>query len=617
MCGIAGYADPAIGPGEALARLTPALERLRARGPEGRASVWNAGVALGHTMLSFLDAEHGAQPMETPDRSAALTFNGEIYNARELAADLARRGVTLTGHCDAEVVLHLLRLDGFAALARLDGMFALAFHDRSAGTLLLARDRFGEKPLFWACLPGGGLAFSSQLDALAVLAPAGVDPHALVGFLRYNAVGWPHAMLKGARKVAPGTAIAFSGGVARECRYWAPAIHGDDEPEDAGDLTALFVERVRRCLTTSDVPLGLFLSGGLDSALVAAAACRADLQPPAWTLGFEEASYDESDAAAETARSLGLQHHIVRVGLADLAAAATRLLDAVDEPIGDPSLLPTSLLVEAACQQVKGALGGDGADDLFFGYPFYSTLALYRLADRLDERMLRGLLALIPAGTRNMHPALILRQLTRGVGVAPHMRFAEVYGAFDAEELPAVLAPELHEQLGDAEEPMVWPGARYDPADQIAQTHLGMLRHFLTDVILTKIDRAGMGLGFEIRSPFLGADIAAAAFGMPRRAKYSRGKGKLALRRLASDLLPPAVRERRKRGFRMPLAAMLRGPFREEARASLLDAPASCRLFRSSACERLLDEHHRGRVDHQKKLWAMISAQRWANRIPA
>ena len=401
MCGLAGFAGP--GDRGDLQAMTDALVH---RGPDGEGLYVDPdrAVFLGHRRLAVLDIEGGAQPMWDAAGEIGVVYNGEIYNHLELRAELEAQGRRFrSDHCDTEVLLHGYRVWGAELPRRLNGMFAFCVYDRRAGRLFLARDRFGEKPLYHAKLPGGGLAFASELGALARHGRVGreLSARALQKFFAYGFVPAPLSIVEGCEKLPGGCTLTYDlcDGRCEVKRYWRFALEPErawvDRPEAelAEELRALIVQATRRRLT-ADVPLGFFLSGGVDSSAVLAAAARST--PPerlrAFTLGFSEPSFDESDAARRVGAALGIEHAVEVLDLATAKAQALDVLSRLDEPSADASVLPTALLARFARREVTVALTGDGADELFAGYDPFAALAPARLYDAAVPKPLHALL---------------------------------------------------------------------------------------------------------------------------------------------------------------------------------------------------------------------------------
>jgi asparagine synthase (glutamine-hydrolysing) len=633
MCGIAGivHADGRPVDREALEAMTDAM---RHRGPDDRGVLVLEGgtgpsVGLGHRRLSILDLSAlGRQPMDDGGGALWVVFNGEIYNFRELRAELEALGHRFRSATDTEVVVHALARWGEAALARLDGMFALAAWDARAGRLLLARDRFGKKPLFYH-YAGGLLAFASELPALLrhPAVPRAVDPQSLSRYLLHEYVPAPHCLLEGVRKLPAGHALSWTpgasgaAGTARVAPYWTMAFGGNEGISDAeaeAELERLFSRAVRRRLV-SDVPLGVFLSGGLDSSAVTAFMAG---HVPArsirtFCIGFAEAGFDESAHARAVARALGTEHHEQTLREADLIDVVPQALGCLPEPMADSSLVPTWLLARFARQEVTVALGGDGGDELFAGYDPFLALGPARLAAWAPRPLLAlagRAAALGRASEGNMSPGFRVRQFLRGVG-RPVMERNQLWlGAFDLPGQRAVLHPDVLARLGgfDPLDEVAEAGAQGPQGDDVQRTVAFYLRYYMAGHILPKVDAAGMAHSLEVRAPFLDTALAEFACSLPSRMKLRGLTRKWLPRRMLRGRLPAPVLARGKKGFGIPLAKWLKGGLRGMAEELL----AEDRLRRGGLLEPrtvrgLLTAHLRGERDNRKELWTLLCLQHW------
>jgi asparagine synthase (glutamine-hydrolysing) len=621
MCGLAGFTAPGPEARSVLAAMNGALTH---RGPDGSGMFVDRAIALGHTRLAIIDLAGGAQPRVDEASGDALIFNGEVYGYRALAEELRAAGIALRDRSDTEVLFQLIRRDGVRrAVERIDGMFAFAYRDGASGALYLVRDRFGEKPLYYG-LAGGRLVFASEVGALLChpdfrhVAPdrLAAYSHLLFEYLPGNLSGWT-----GIEKIEPGTILTFADGRISRERYWRPMVGGGsmaeggtaqivDEAEAAERLGDLLLASVRRRVV-ADVPVGVFLSGGIDSSLIAALAKEAAPDLTAFTVRVGAESFDETPHATLVARHLGLRHEIVELGSADLVEAFDAIGDRLGEPLGDSSLLPSYLVCRAARRSMTVALGGDGADELFAGYP---NFALQRFAPALRfvpaaaGGWLGRAVAALPAGDGYMNKRFLLRQLSHGLG-APTARQsflwmapfgpAEMAGLWRRSALPedalaGAFAP-IDDHAAEA--------ARLSSVDLLLYLFLVT---YLPEDILTKTDRASMFNSLEVRSPFLDREVAEYAGTLPTRFKLAGRHRKVVLKRLAARYLPEAIVQRKKHGFAVPIGALIRTLFWERCADVLLSrANPVARWFERSAIERLLGEHRAGRHDHGKKLWAL------------
>jgi len=618
MCGIAGFTAPGPEARSVLGRMTRALAH---RGPDASGVFVDRGVALGHTRLAIIDLAGGAQPRVDRTTGDALVFNGEIYGYQTLADELRDAGVVLGDRSDTEVLFQLIRRLGLpGTVERIDGMFAFAFRDGASGTLYLVRDRFGEKPLYWGHAQGR-LVFASEVSALRchpAFSGAGLDRQAAYGLLLFeylpgSASGW-----SGIEKLEPGTVLTFThGSIGRE-RYWRPRIGG--RPVDRNTAVERLGELLRRSVrrtVVADVSVGVFLSGGVDSSLVAALAAEVSPDLTAFTVRAGgralDDSFDETPHAIAVARHLGMRHEVVELGAADLAGAFDAVSEQLGEPLADSSLLPAFLVCRAARRLMKVALGGDGADELFAGYPNFAVQRFAPAMRRVPAafgRLLGRAVAALPSGEGYMNRRFLAGQLAHGFGMpierqsflwmaplAPD-RLSSLWrrGALPTEALAAAFAP-VDRRAAEA--------AGLAPVDLLLYL---FLTTYLAEDILTKTDRASMFNGLEVRAPFLDRRFAEYALSLPRGLKLRGRTGKYILKRLARRYLPPAIVERKKHGFAVPIGGLMRGLFRERCRDVLMSrGNPVADWFERAAIEALIDEHDLGRHDHGKKLWALYT----------
>jgi asparagine synthase (glutamine-hydrolysing) len=644
MCGIAGFLGGGFAAERARDELAAMAGALRHRGPDD-GGYWvdaAAAVALCHRRLAIIDLSPlGAQPMRSASGRFVITFNGEIYNYRALRAELTDRGVRFRGGSDTEVLLAAIEEWGLVrALERSRGMFAFGLWDAAERVLWLARDRFGEKPLYYG-QAGAAFLFGSELKALRAhsLWHGEIDRDALALLLRYMCIPAPHSIFRGIRKLMPGRALAVraqDGGGFRleEVRYFEPAILtasdsvAEHEEELIEQVGAALAEAVRLQMV-ADVPLGAFLSGGIDSSLVVAEMQRASSQPVrTFSIGFEEQQFDETPYAREVATRLGTRHTELRVTPGDALAVIPRLPAIYDEPFADASQIPTALVSSLARREVTVALSGDGGDELFGGYPRYREVA-----DRWRRlRSPSGIWMRALARTVTRMPAAALAPLVPSLRVATRGRsrsaqrikeraygwtadsLADLYDVMTscwqgADHL--VIGATVPGRDGNAGRNAPRAGAAAD-ADPIAQMMRADIGRYLPDDILVKVDRAAMAVSLETRVPLLDVEVARAAWRIPTAVHMRDGRGKWVLRRLLERHLPRELFERPKSGFAMPVASWLRGELREWAAAQL--DPARLRregyLF-GPEIERRWRQHASGQADWSGHLWTVLMFQAW------
>jgi asparagine synthase (glutamine-hydrolysing) len=611
MCGICGIASRTGSPDPD--RLDAMSASLAHRGPDSGGVHLDGPVALAARRLSIIDLAGGDQPIGNEDGSCVVVQNGEIYNYPELRLELERDGHTFRTNCDTEVHLHLYERHGPEYARHLRGMFAVALWDARRRRLVLARDRYGIKPLYYRDADGA-LEFASELRGL----PRGeVDLDALDAFLGFNSIPAPYSIFRDTRKLPAGHVLVWEekGGVTVE-RYARPGpvpvdeLRGDDEAELVEELRARLRDSVRAHLL-ADVPVGVLLSGGVDSAVLAALAAQET--PDAvhtFTIGFEERSFDERADARLVAERYGTNHHELLVH-PDPLVLVPALADVFDEPFADSSALPTYLVSELAAEHVKVALSGEGGDELFGGY---YTYAADLLADRVAPlaRLVRPLVERLPSSSAKASFDYKAKRFVRAAHLPPlerHHGWKEIFSPDARAELtgrhsafdPVDVLRTRYAETGGA-----------DPLARLQDVDFGV---YLVDDLLVKTDRASMAHSLEARVPFLDPVVTNFAFGLPAKHKVRGLSKKILLRKAAEPLLPREVVHGRKRGFSIPAAAWLRGELEPFARATLSpDTLRSQGFFRPAPVTRLLDEHVAGAEDWSRQLWGLLTFTLWYER---
>ena len=619
MCGIAG-AWSASGPDhDAVVRMTAAIAH---RGPDADGFFRDGPVSLGHRRLSVIDLAGSPQPMTSTDGAATIVFNGEIYNFAALRDELAAAGQRFATHGDTEVILAGWRQWGEAVLDRLAGMFAFAIWDRQRDTLLVARDHLGVKPLHWRW-DGRTFAFASELKALRRYPGASdaIDLDALGLYIESQYVPAPRTIWRDERKLEPACAIRIVRGQLSSWRWWRPRYApkhdfgagpgGDAAAADA--LEAALRASVRRMLV-ADVPLGAFMSGGIDSGLVAAMMTDLAQRPiDAFTIGFEgDAAGSEHATAAQVAAHIGARHHVLMLSPDAVLDALGEWGDAFDEPFGDQAALPTLLLAGFARRQVTVALTGEGADELFAGYGNYGK----RLRDERTAAWLGHRLSPLPALARTLPARLRKERLVKAIAEPPARRYQGISQLFDpalrAQLLSPALRAALTESFADHAE-RAWHDAQApDLLDRLLHVDA---RLWLADDLLVKVDRATMAHSLEARVPYLDHELVQFCAQLPIELKLRGATTKWLLKQVARRYLPPEAVERRKQGFVMPVDGWLAGPLAAE-----LDEALSARgldgrgVFAAGALARLLAEHRSGRRRHGFRLWSLLMLERWFRR---
>jgi asparagine synthase (glutamine-hydrolysing) len=622
VCGICGIAcldghtppDPAV--------LEAMNETLVHRGPDSAGSVIEGPVGLAARRLSIIDLAGGDQPLSNEDETVLLVQNGEIYNYPELRRELIGAGHSFRTHCDTEVLVHLYEQEGLQFLQRLRGMFALALWDARMGRLVLARDRFGIKPLYYR-EAGGVLSFGSELKAL--LRQPGVsrevDLEALQAFLAFNSIPSPYTAFAEVRKLPAGHALVWEQGrpVLERFARPRPAPARDHRSDGARALSAELLDVLRdsvRAHLIADVPVGVLLSGGVDSsALTALAALESPHPVSTFSIGFEEESFDELEQARLVARRYGTDHHelVVRP---DAVALLPELVDAFDEPFADSSAIPTYLVSQLASGSVKVALSGEGGDELFGGYYTYVADRLAPYAGRFAS-LARPLIERLPSSSEKVSLEYRAKRFARAARLPPlarHHGWKEIF------------SPDLRQQLVRPQrfapfDPIRFYEARYAEtagADTLARLQDVDLGTYLVDDLLVKTDRASMAHSVEARVPFLDTAVAEFALSLAPRHRVLGFAKKRLLRKAVAELLPRSIVHGRKQGFSVPMAAWLRGELEPFARDTLSAETLSRQgFFEPAVVERLLDDHVARREDLSRQLWGLLTFTMWFDRYVA
>ena len=610
------------------------VETLIHRGPDDDGFLTAPGVALGMRRLSIIDVAGGHQPMKNEDGTVAVVQNGEIYNFRQLRAELADEHDFRT-RADTEVIVHAYEDDGADGIARLHGMFALALWDERRQLLLLARDRLGKKPLYYAH-ERERLVFGSEIKALLAADPAlaEVDEEGLLPYLRYGYVPEPRTMFRRIQVVPPGHVLRFSSGRLTIHPYWRlelpPSGDADGSVEDqVEELDALLADAVETRLV-SDVPLGLFLSGGLDSSALTAYATAASAAPvKTFTIGFDRKAWDESDDAARVARHLGSDHHCLVLAEHDIQQTFPEtLFDLVrhfDQPFGDPSALPTYHVSKLARDHVTVILGGDGADELFAGYSTYRGAAFAQRYQRLPgtrlaPHLLRAIARVVPPGRRYgiLRAVKVLADSALPFD-ALYFRKKTILRQPDLERL---LRPELGPAIAASEPPAHVPpdvvSALQADASWIDRMSYGDLRFGLLNDMLVKVDRMSMAHSLEVRSPFLDHRLVEFVLRLPPDRKFHRGTTKVVLREAVRDRLPAATMAKPKQGFNVPLREWFRGGLSSFCEDLLVGGDLlPAHLFARQELSSLLRSHRNGEADHSQTIWMLLSYAAWRDQYSA
>jgi len=584
--------------------------KLVHRGPDSDGSFAAGQAALAARRLAIIDLATGDQPIANEATTIHVVQNGELYNYRELRAELERAGHSFRTQGDTEVLVHLYEQEGLDFARRLRGMFAVALWDAPQGRLVLARDRYGIKPLYYRSDPSGGLEFASELRAL----PRGeIDLNALEAFLAFNSIPAPLTIFRDARKLPPGHLLVWEAGETRLERFARPApatlddLRGDDEAELIEELRGRLRDSVRAHLV-SDVPVGVLLSGGIDSSALAALAAQESSEVVrTFSIGFEERSFDELSDARLVAQRYGTEHREL-VLRPDAALLLPALAEAFDEPFADSSALPTYLVSQLAAEDVKVALSGEGGDELFGGYYTYVADQL-ALRAGTAARLARPLVERLPSSSARASFDYKAKRFVRGAHLPPlerHHAWKEIFSP----EARAELTGRRH----DFDPVDLYRGrfAETQGAELLARLQDVDLGIYLVDDLLVKTDRASMAHSLEARVPFLDPAVTNFAAALPARHRVHRLRKKVLLRKAVGPLLPHRIARGKKRGFSIPAAAWLRGELEPFARETLsAETLRRQGYFRPEAATALLDRHVAGKEDLSRQLWGLLAFTLW------
>jgi len=624
MCGIAGWANlenkPSPNTSEAV--LHQMCEQMKHRGPDSEGLWLDESVALGMRRLSIIDLHTGEQPVYSEDKSIVVVMNGELYNFREVRADLEKRGHKFETQTDTEILPHLYEEYGEAMLEQINGMFAFALWDKRKKKLLIARDRFGEKPLYYGVFDGK-LIFASEpkvlLENPAVKTEINTD--ALRSYLSFDYVPAPASIYKNIYKLPAAHFLTLENGQVKTRRYWNLTFHGNGNvptiEKAADDLRELLADAVRMRLV-ADVPLGILLSGGVDSSTVAAFATQFSTEKvKTFSIGFEEDSFDESKFARQVAAHLGTEHYEDKLSVEKAADLISEIGTWLDEPMSDGSLIPTFLLSRFVRKYVTVALGGDGGDEIFAGYPMYFGHKMARVYDSIPRFLRSGVIEPIvnnlPVSTKNLSFDYKAKRFVAASKYDAVTRHHSWFGSFSIDGQSDLLTKDVLAQTSND----IYKGAKdlleiTDAPTEIERMQFLDMNFYMAEDILTKVDRASMAVSLEVRAPFLDPRVAQFAAALPLEYKLKGNKGKYILKKAVEPLLPRNILQRPKKGFGVPIAEWLKGRLNPLMRDLL--APDRLRnqgLFNEKYVQKLIREHETNVASHHKQLWTLLVFQLW------
>lgn len=626
MCGICGYIhlDKSKRPSEAI--LKSMMDTLIPRGPDDHGLFVKDNVALGHRRLSIIDLETGHQPMFSDDGSIAIVYNGEVYNFRELKEALQKKGHSFKTHSDTEVVIHAYEEYGEDCLKYFNGMYAFALWDSKKDKLFLARDIFGKKPLYYAIFDNQFI-FASELKAMLKHPSVRreIDIKAVSKYLAYEYVPSPLTVFKNIKKLRPSSKLSLQNGNCKVESYWDVKFGRNerfDLAEAESKLVGLLKDSVRRRLI-SDVPLGVFLSGGIDSSSVVA--MMADEVAPkdikTFSIGFREKSYDESSDARRVADFFGTDHHEEMLKPEVMLEVLPRVLETMDEPFADSSIIPTYLVSRFTRRYVKVALGGDGGDEFFLGYPSFLAHKISSYLDMLPSPIknisVKTLAKFTPRSSKYMSPNFKVNRFLRGLGFPEEIRHQVWMGSFIPKEQEKLFLP--NEELDcdpfeiyDITRELFKKVTDLDPLDRAIYIYL---RTYMTDDILVKVDRASMANSLEVRAPFLDKDLAEFVMTIPSAMKLKGFRTKWILKDALKNRLPRQTLLKAKQGFAVPVAKWLK----EDLKGLLFDAFNEDKIKREGIFDygyikNLVGEFMRNKEDTRKEVWSLFMFEMWYDR---
>ena len=624
MCGIAGivYRDGRKPDVSVLKRMTDTLVH---RGPDGEGHVALEGCGLGHRRLSIIDLEGGRQPLSNEDESVWITFNGEVYNFLELRPDLESRGHRFRTHSDTEAIVHLYEELGARVPEKLRGMFAFAIWNTRDRSLLIARDRAGKKPVYWF-EDAEGIYFASEIKALLTLpnCPREIDPESIDLYLTYQSIPGTKTIFNGVHRLPPASRLVWTGESAKIETYWqADWVRKTDLSYDDAKirLRELIVDATKARLI-SDVPLGAFLSGGVDSSAVVSAMAEVSSAPvKTFSIGFPNRDFNETQYARMVAEKFGTQHEEFIVE-PDAMEILPKLVWHYDQPYADSSALPTYYVSRMTRQRVTVALNGDGGDEYFGGYERYRALLMHGLYSSLTTSGIRSLTekatSWLPEGVQNRSLARKIRRFARASQCTPDKFNLSIFAYFDAEARQQMYSDEFRARLGNhsADDYLLrlmtdgWDNPRKaDLVDRVLRSDTLM---YLPDTLLVKVDVASMAVSLETRSPLLDTSIMEFAASLPRTWKVGAFSSKKILKEAHHGILPYEILYRRKMGFSVPLSHWFQGELHGYIREILLDSGSLARgYFKREVIERLIDDHKAGRRNNAFRLWALLMLELW------
>lgn len=616
MCGIAGY----FGKGDEKI-LAQMIKTISYRGPDDFGIFSFQNVGLAHARLAIIDlSSDGHQPMSEKQEKIWLVFNGEIYNFQELREELVSQGIEFKSQTDTEVIIHLYDKYGLDFLNKLNGMFALAIFDKAKNQLCLARDRFGEKPLYYRLL-NGTLLFGSELKALQKHPDfkSELDLESLNQYLQFEYVPTPRTIFKNTSKLEPGSYLVYNGQEMKKGYFWNLDFKKKKISKTKAENE--FEEKLERAVKTrmvSDVPLGIFLSGGIDSSAIAYFAQKnSNEKVHTFSIGFEEKSFDESSYARLVSNFLGTIHHEHIIRTKDCLNVIPEIYSKLDEPMADPSILPSFLLSKFAKEKITVALGGDGGDELLCGYDtfvaeYYSPL--FNILPASLKTLFSKASSLLPTSFTNISLDFKIKKFFSGFSAPDEHRHFYWLGSFNKKEREKLFKKEHWEKLKEKNEFKIVDSYSklYSLKNKWDKLIALYLRSYLMDDILVKMDRASMFNSLEVRTPFLDFELVEFLNSLPAKFKIKRGKTKIILKNILKNKIPKEILKRRKKGFGIPLANWLENDLKAFALEKLSRKKIEAEgIFDYNYIENILNSHFNHKKDYRKQIWTLLVFEMW------
>ncbi len=620
MCGISGYCGKE-GSNEKLVKMTTAISR---RGPDDVGFYESKDIGFGFRRLSIIDLATGHQPLSDEDKNIWVMLNGEIYDYKKLREELIEIGYKFKTKSDTEVIVHAYKEYGEECFKKLDGMFAIALWDSKKSKLFLARDRFGKKPLYWT-LQKNTLWFASELKSLisADVIKKEIDTDSVALYFRNEFIPTPKTIFKNVWKLEPATVLSFENDKIEKREFWQKKEEEEKNlnEKDVLEKTQKIIDEAVKKRLVSDVPLGLFLSGGLDSTIIAESASRQNPGMEAFTLGFEDNSYDETEKARKIAKALGIKHHVEILSEKKALDMLDESINLLDEPLADPAVLPQLLLSQFTKKHVTVALSGDGGDELLLGYQHIKAHIWVEKLSFLPKNILNltaDILKKIPSGSEYFSFGFKSQRLSRGLSIENRFeRDLAWRGAFDKKGLKKLLRKEFAESLNleEAGDIMQDYAEKYGNPKSWSSWSFSYLRTYLMDDVMVKVDRATMWYGLEARAPLLDTKLVSFLLDLPDKYKLGEWRNKKLFKKLLENKIPEEVLNSPKHGFGVPIAKWLNGPLQQKliefSSKEFLDKQ---NIFNRDYILEIIDEHKSGRRDKRKELWAYLVFQLWYKR---